>query len=209
MIPESMKTPAFAFTALGLLLYIATTDPIPFFSNPNIDSAKRSNFYNIGFFILWGLAFNATLASCEWNREWMLLVKFVRVRVLRQREDHNDEKAEDEKRDNEKSDDEKPVKVDHPVSFDALMLAPYVISMIASIDALLRTVKGDKSEQHAIATIIARASSTFCCIALCGPAFRSGDDSHRITVRPTSLRSHAWGVLLLVSTLASVSNWFK
>jgi hypothetical protein len=45
-----MKTPAFGFMAFGLLLYIAATDPMHFSGDKNENPAKRSNFYNIGFF---------------------------------------------------------------------------------------------------------------------------------------------------------------
>jgi hypothetical protein len=217
-VPESMKTPAFGFTAFGLLLYIAATDPFHFLSDR--DPTQRSSFYNVGFFVLWGLAFNAALASCERSGEWVRLVKFVRERVLRQRNDHDNNKPDDEKRDDEKRNDEKPngdkpvQEEEHLVSVDALMLAPYVIAMITSIDALIRTVKGDKSEQHAIAIILARGISTLCVPALWGPSlsgptFRRHGNLCRITVRPTNLRSDAWVVLFVVSTLASVLNWFK
>jgi hypothetical protein len=193
-IPKSVKTPAFRFTAAGLLLFIAATDPMHFSGDRNNPPKKLSNFYSVGIFIVWVLASFTTLASCEWHIQRVLFVRHVRERILRQKSDHDSKIP--------------PVEEDHPVSFDTVMLAPYSYSMIATFDSIIRTAMGDQSEQRDIATTVAYASSLMACYALIGTFLCRRDERYGITVHPTNLRLGAWAVLFVVSALANALGRF-
>jgi hypothetical protein len=193
-IPESMKTPAFRITAIGLLLIIAATGPIHYPNDKHQHPEKVGHFYDAGVLILWLLAASTALALGEMNIQLVKLVRYVRERILRQRYDHDDEKSFEE--------------TDRWVDFDAIMLVPYVYGIIASSDSLIRTVMGEQSEQRDRATFIASASTTICFHAFLGSYFYGHDERYRITVRPTSLRSRAWVVLYGISSIANILSFF-
>jgi hypothetical protein len=188
MIPESLKTPAFRFTAVGLLLFIAITKPLDFSVDNTDDIRKTSYFYHLSVFIMWNLAGFVALASCEWKLQCVLFSRFVRERFLRAQSQRTTKIP--------------PLEENHPISFDALMLIPYVYSVVAIIDSTIRTARGDQSEQRDIATIITRASFIWCCYAIYGDTLCRRDDQLGIYVHPTDLRMIAWFALLITSILA-------
>jgi hypothetical protein len=186
-IPESMKTPAFKLTAVGIMLFITATKPIHYSLDKDDPLTKPSNFYHLGIFILWSLAGFLAVTSCEWKLLRIQFIRWVRERVLRLQP--------------ERSSKIPPLEEDHPISFDALMLVPYAYSVVAVIDSILGTARGDQSEQRDVATIVARASFMWCYFALYGHTWRR-DERSGVYIHPTDLRKIAWFILMGISGMA-------
>jgi hypothetical protein len=187
-IPESMKTPTFRFTAVGLLLFTAVIYPILLVDGKNDDLKTYSAFYHLSVCVVWNLAAFAALLSCEWKIQRVLFVRHVRERCLRLQPESNAKMTPEEE--------------DQPISFDAMMLVPYTYGMIATFDSITRTAMVEKSIERDVATIVARASFIMCCYAIYGDMLCRRDDRTGIYVHPADLRMIAWFVLMAISFLA-------
>jgi hypothetical protein len=189
-IPESTKTPAFKLTAVGMTLFITITRPIRFSVDANDHLTKPSYFYSVSTFTIWLLASFAPLALCEWKVQRVFFFRWVREQLLRQQPEPSNKTP--------------PVEEDHPISFDAVMLAPYAYAVVAIIDSILGTARGDQSEQHDVATVIARASFMLCCYAIYGNMLCHRDERSGIYTHPTDSRMIAWFILMGISFVALV-----
>jgi hypothetical protein len=190
-IPESMKTPAFRYTAAGLILFTAVTYPISLSDDKTDDLKTYSAFYHWNVFIGWALVSFMNLFACEWKLQRVYFMRYIRERFLRLQPQHHSKIP--------------PTEVDQPVSFDALMLVPYAYSMFATFDSFIRTAMNDQSQQRDIATTNVFTSYTICGYALIGSGIFSGRDKRTgIYVYSTDLRYFAWVALDVFNLLTLV-----
>jgi hypothetical protein len=190
-IPESMKTPAFRYTAVGLLIFTAVTYPISLSDDQTDDLKTYSAFYHWSVFMGWALASFMNLFACEWKLLRVYFIRYIRERFLRLQPQHYSKIP--------------PTEVDQTVSFDAMMLVPYAYSMFATFDSFIRTAMNDQTHQRDIATTNVFTGYTISGYALIGCGLFAGRDKRTgIYVSPTDLRYFAWVALDAMSLLTLV-----